>query len=439
LIDLSAAVEEIDRLVFEHTSGESIDYLYAKVPDALKGYVEIFMDMEHRTSYRLIEPLLYQSRYYKPSLQSLSFGLLSRVDDRPFVLSTPRLPDDNHLQVDVDFTSPLLDSLFRAREIPLSRSEIDGLFDGRNLTGGIDYEELFTEQKSPYQYHPISDGVRLRYTGHAGFVVETHETCILIDPVIACRGNNNADEVISYIELPPTIDYILLTHSHSDHTNLETLLQLRYKTRRVIVPKNNGGSLADPSLRLLLRQLGFDVMEVDDLEQIDVPGGRIVSIPFLGEHGDLNIRSKTAWFVELQGKRCFFGADSSNPDNNLYKHLGEHFGNLDVLAIGMECVGAPYTWIYGALHTKVVSKAIKNSRRLNGSDCQQAFAMVEAFGAKEVYVYALGLEPWYKYFMGIEYDDNSKQVVESRKFIEACRGIGVSAEALYGKKTVHLN
>jgi hypothetical protein len=126
-------------------------------------------------------------------------------------------------------------------------------------------------------------------------------------------------------------------------------------------------------------------------------------------------------------------------DRHLYQHLSGLFGALDVLAIGMECVGAPYTWIYGALHTKVVSKAIRESRRLNGSDCAQALPMVEAFRAKSVYVYALGLEPWYKYFMGIEYDEQSRQIVESKKFIAACNRINVEAVALYGKRTILLN
>jgi L-ascorbate metabolism protein UlaG (beta-lactamase superfamily) len=202
------------------------------------------------------------------------------------------------------------------------------------------------------------------------------------------------------------------------------------------VPKNNGSSLADPSMRLLLQQLGFVVYELDELDEVCVPRGRIVALPFLGEHGDLNIRSKCAWYLELDGRKFFFGADSSNPDVRLYEHLGALFGDIDVLSIGMECVGAPYTWLYGALHSKAVSKNIKNSRRLNGSDARQAFPLVRAFGARQVLIYALGIEPWYKYFMGIEYDANSRQILESNRMIDACRQIGVPAEALYGKKTL---
>lgn len=436
LIALSDAIKVLDELVRSHTSGESVDPLYPQVPPLLQGYVELFLDMEHRTGYRLIEPLLYRSKFYKPELQSVSFGSFSRVDERPFVLSTPRLPDANHLQLPLDFNHPLLDTLFRAREYPLTSAQIDTLFAGMEPVGGLRIMDLFTPEVPTRCHEPVTSGVRVSYTGHAGFLVETAEVSLLIDPVISSRGPKFADEVISYSELPPQIDYILLTHNHQDHINMETLLQLRYKTGQILVPKNNGGSLADPSIRLLLRQFGFVVHEYDDLDEIRIPGGRIVTVPFLGEHGDLNIRSKTAWYIEVLGRKMYFGADSSNPDNKLFERLAQDIHDIDILAIGMECVGAPYTWLYGALHTKLVSKAIKNSRRLNGSDFNQAFPIVQAFKPAQVFIYALGLEPWYNYFMGIEYDEESMQIVESNKMLAACQEAGISAEALYGRKTV---
>ncbi|ODB36265.1 tyrosine beta-hydroxylase [Pseudoalteromonas sp. BMB] len=438
LIELSDAVKYLDDLLYQHTSGESIEYLYAKVPDPLKGCVELFLDMEHRPSFRIIEPLMYRSPYYKCSLQSLSFGLLSRVGERPFVLSTPRLPDENHLQLDADFNAEIVDALFKARELPISAQHVDELFNGIEQKGGLSYRDLFTTEAPTIKHVPVTEGVRLNYTGHAGFLIETKDTSILVDPIIASRENNNDDTMIGFSELPQVIDFILLTHTHMDHANIETLLQLRYKTKKVVVPKNNGGTLPDPSLRLMLRQLNFDVIEVDDLEEIAIPNGRIVSLPFLGEHGDLNIRSKAAWYIEAYGKKCFFGADSSNPDRNLYEKLGSMFPDLDVLAIGMECVGAPYTWAYGALHTKKVPKAIKNSRRLDGSDCEQAIPMVEAFNAKQVCVYAIGLETCFKYFNGLEHEEDSRQVMESSKFLAACEERNVPAEMLFCKKAINL-
>ena len=438
IVQLSDAVTRLDELLAQHTTGQSIEYLYARVPPELRGFVELVMDLQHRPTYRLIEPLLYRSKYYKPGLQKLCFGSLSRVDERPFVLSTPRLPDDNHIQVNLDFSSPLADEIFGSRETPLPEARVAEIFGSVETKGGLPYRELFTEQRSKYQPRPVNGSVRLEYLGHAGFLIESKDCAVLVDPVLASRGAGYADEVFGFSQLPPKIDFICLTHNHQDHVCLETLLQLRHKAAHVLVPKNNGGSLADPSIRLLLKQLGFSVVEVDDLEEIPLANGRITSIPFLGEHGDLNVRSKTAWLIEMGGKKCFFGADSANPDLSLYENLREVLADLDVFAIGMECVGAPYTWLYGALHTKMVPKAIRDSRRLNGSDSRQALAIIKLLQPRRVFIYALGREPWYKYFMGIEYDENSVQLQECNKMTEACRDLGVSVEAMYGRKTLEL-
>ncbi|MFA0812849.1 MBL fold metallo-hydrolase [Microbulbifer epialgicus] len=434
---LSEAVTKLDSILADHTSGESISYIYEKIPTELKGYVEIYLDMEHRPSYRFIEPLLYKSQYYDTSLQSLSFGLLTAEQkERPFVFSTPRLADKDHIQISVEFNSEKVDKLFKSREFPISGQDIEEIFNQNNMRGGLDHWDLFTETRPKIANSGVKKGIRVQYTGHAGFLIETKSITILVDPVIANRRSNESQKILSYSDLPSHIDYICLTHNHQDHANLETLIQLRYKTDKVIVSKNNGGTIVDPSLKLILNQLGFDVIEVDDLDEINFPDGKIIAIPFLGEHGDLNIRTKSAWVIEALGRKFFFGADSANPDINLYKHLEGYLNDVDLYCIGMECVGAPYTWIYGALHSKVVSKAIKNSRRLNGSDFQQAYPLVEMLQPKQVFIYALGLEPWFKYFMGIDYDENSAQIVESKKMLEACSKISIPAESLYGRKKI---
>jgi len=436
LLKLSQAINELEDLLRGHTSGESIEPLYGAVPLPLKGLVELFMDGNHHASYRFIEPLLYRSGYLQKELQSLSFGLLSRVEQRPFVFSTPRLPDENHVQVAIDFNHPKVDRLFAARETPLSDNELETLTAALPSKGGLTLSDLFTQQAPKYRHVRVEDGVRVSYLGHAGFLLESPWLTIMVDPVIPSRSERDGAQLISFSELPPSIDYICLTHSHQDHVNIETLLQLRYKTNKVLVPKNNGGGLFDPSLKLMLQNLQFDVMEAEDLEEFQVTGGRIVAMPFLGEHGDLHIRSKTAWYFELHGRKFFFGADSCNLDSGLYGKLSAWYNDFDILAVGMECVGAPYTWLYGALTTRTVAKNIKNSRRLNGSDFEKAFPMVLAFNPKRVFVYALGLEPWYKYFCGLEYDDDSKQIVESGKMVEACRQKGIDAECMYGRRTI---
>ena len=438
LVALSDAVKDLDDLIRKHTSGESIEYLYAQVPGPLQGYVEITMDMNHNPSYRLLEALLYRSKHYQPELQSASFGLVSRVKQRPFCFSTPRLPDENHLQLKMHFNAPELATVLRSRVEGAPGETIHSIFSRSEKLGGLDYRELFTEKRPLRQHTPVENGLRIRFLGHASFLLETPNVAIAMDPVIAVRGEAYQDEVFSYSELPPKLDYICITHNHQDHYNLETLLQLRHKVGKLILPVNNGGTLPDPSMKLIAQQLGFEVIEVDDFDQIQIPEGRLTAIPFLGEHGDLNVRSKTVWLVELQGRKFFFGADATNYDPCMYRHVQKIVGDVDVLAIGMECVGAPYTWLYGALNTKAVSKNIMNSRRLNGANAEQAYHMVDTFNARQVYLYAMGMEPWYRYFMGTDYSGgNSEQIIQSDKMIGYCATKGIPCERLVGKKTMY--
>ena len=106
-----------------------------------------------------------------------------------------------------------------------------------------------------------------------------------------------------------------------------------------------------------------------------------------------------------------------------------------MLFIGMECVGAPMSWLYGSLFTKPIPRAINASRRFNGSDFASARKIVEIFRPSQVGIYALGLEPWYAYFMGVNYHEDARQIVESDKLLQFCAQQGIQAERLSTTRT----
>jgi len=83
-----------------------------------------------------------------------------------------------------------------------------------------------------------------------------------------------------------------------------------------------------------------------------------------------------------------------------------------------------------------MDRKMDESRRLAGSNCRQALDIVERFRCKEVYVYAMGQEPWLNHIMSLKYTPESRPITESNRLIEECRTRGIGAERLFGEKEI---
>lgn len=437
LLEFAAAVEKTDGILVNEAKGNSMEALYQRLPEALRGYVELVYDLNDSPSFRLIEGLLYKSPYYDESSQSVALSLLHR-DERPFALSTPCLRDEGRVFVQLPFRSAAYDELFHMKRVPQPLEYIQ-----EALGVGDDDREMFSaffteaEPLPPPRYD--GDDVRVRYFGHACVLIESARTSVLIDPLISYKYEEGIFRY-TYADLPESIDYVLITHNHQDHCMLETLLQLRHRIGTVLVPKNNGGGLADPSLKLMLQAIGFQhVREVDELESVPVADGEIVGLPFFGEHADLNIRSKLAYRVTLRNQSILCAADSNNIEPRLYEHTREALGgDIDVLFLGMECEGGPMSWLYGPLMTRPVSRKMDQARRLNGSNYERGIELISLFNPRQAYVYAMGQEPWLTYLTSIEYTEQSRPILDSGKLVEDCLGRGLTSERLYGHREITL-
>jgi L-ascorbate metabolism protein UlaG (beta-lactamase superfamily) len=433
LLELADAIKTLDTTMQVQASGTSLEPLYREVPAPLRGYVELVYDINNHPSFRFIERLLYRSEFYRPDSQSIA--LFAEGGERPFAFNTPKLPDEQTLHLRKPFVSAELDELFKTKYKPRPFDEI------KEMLGVSDKDEpllssFFTTEPEPAGTRYDGAGVRIRYFGHACVLIESRKVNVLLDPVISYKSNGGIERY-TYADLPDKIDYVLITHTHQDHCMLESLLQLRHKIRTVVVPRSNGGSLPDPSLKLMLQQIGFrDVRELDDLEMIEVDGGYILGVPFLGEHGDLNIRTKAAYLVKLENRTVLCVADSNNLEPQLYEHVHELTGDIDVLFLGMECDGAPLSWVYGALLIKPLARKLDQSRRLDGSNCEKGLHLVNSLRPQQVYVYAMGQEPWLTYLTNIQYTDESRPMVESNKLVNDCLGCGRVSERLFGCKEI---
>ena len=110
------------------------------------------------------------------------------------------------------------------------------------------------------------------------------------------------------------------------------------------------------------------------------------------------------------------------------------YGTSDVLFLGMECEGAPASWIYGPMFTKPLARDVDQSRRARGSNFAEAVALIERLGFQSVFVYAMGQEPWLSHILDNELSDESVSLMESRKLMAYCAEHGIAAEHLFAKK-----
>ena len=433
-IAFASAWRDAYRTLIEQADGFSIETFYARLPAALKGFVELTYTLTGAPEMRLIEPLLYRDALHQHAFQS-SMMYLSPGDDRSFAFSTPRLPRSDAFELEKPFHDEVYDFLSELRFKPQPISQVYAAL-GVGSEGNDLVDSFLNEvSQSIVSAYSKPQQNRWRYLGHACVLVETAGgKSVLIDPIVAYSAGKEGDvERFTFADLPDHIDYVLLTHNHADHVLLETLLALKSKIGTLVVPKS-GGSLVDPSLKLMFKSIGFgDVQEMDALDEISSGDLGIVALPFLGEHGDLDIRSKAAWLVKAGDQKLLFAADSNNLEPRLYDLIRQYFGAVNTLFLGMECLGAPVSWTYGPLLPMPLDRKKDQSRRLNGSDCERGLRVIESLGCQDVFVYAMGAEPWLQFITSIDPAETTVPAVNAQKLVQTCLEKGIRAKRLFGK------
>jgi L-ascorbate metabolism protein UlaG (beta-lactamase superfamily) len=426
--DAVRALFDLEELLESDAAGSSLRSFYDRVPAPLRGLVELTYDRGQRASVQVLEAQLYRSPLHRPEDQRVDL-FVTDDDRRPFVLSTPRLDDASRCRIDLPFADPRWDDLFASRAKPRPLEALRDLFSGVMEPSGAAFETLFAPAVGAPAAAANVDEVRVRYFGHACVLIETPQTSILVDPLLPARPSD--DGRFAWPELPPRIDFCLITHGHPDHFVFEALLQLRHRIETIVVPRNATGSIEDPSLKLALRELGFgSILEVDEYERLRFADGEILPVPFVGEHADLRIRAKSCYLVRVGARRILLAADAAPETPEVIDGIVEETGPVDTLFLGMECDGAPLTWLYGHLFAGPVDRSDSLSRRLSGSDARLAWEWTRRCGASQVYVYAMGFEPWTQHIMATTFKPEGKQATEMALFTQRCTEAGVRAEVL---------
>lgn len=438
-IELANSTIEFQNYLVKEAKGQSLEPYYRKLPQAMRGYVELIYDYYNRATMRFFENLLYDSPYYDKGLQSLRIFNQRSDNSRQFIMSTPRLPQADQIDWVVPFESHLIDDLFKLDYSPRPLGYIREIL---GLSAAEDHLLLPLLSSEPVQPAEkwTGPGVRIRYIGHASVLIEWNGVSILTDPHIGLMPSEGGIERLTYDDLPEKIDYVLITHNHHDHFSIESLLRLRHRIECLVVPQSFGIYYGDISLKLLARKIGFkNIIALETLESIPIPDGKIIAIPFMGEHADL-AHGKTAFVVRAGSEQMLFAADSNCLDEQMYENIRRVIGPIETVFLGMECVGAPLSWSCGPFFPQKPEPSHEKSRRYNGCDSTRGLKLLEAVGAQRIFIYAMGLEPWFESLLGLAYTEDATQIKESKRLLSMAHEEGfMQAKLLSGKSEIFLS
>lgn len=188
-----------------------------------------------------------------------------------------------------------------------------------------------------YEAPDHAGALRVTYINHASFLIQTQAYTILTDPVYSERVSPVSFAGPKRVHAPgipfdklPKIDFILISHDHYDHLDLDTIERLMQRDNPKIYTGLGVG--AHIQAREAVREMDWwdQVALTEDLRLTFVEVQH-----FSGRW--LHDRNRTLWggfVLEMSAKKIYFGGDSGYSDH--YERVYEAFGPMDlaILPIG---------------------------------------------------------------------------------------------------------
>jgi L-ascorbate metabolism protein UlaG (beta-lactamase superfamily) len=186
---------------------------------------------------------------------------------------------------------------------------------------------------------------------HAAFLLKTHKARIIVDPHFISGYSSHLQPASMMLaeNFKNVVDAVLITHSHTDHYHVPSLMMLP-RDILMIVPRVNAESILSPDFGGELRSAGFKkVVELDWYSKpIIIEDIEISALPFYGEQPlryehpkDRNLRNwgnsyyfRTPFFTAL----CLIdsGSDAEGSMLDVAEFVKNRFGGTDVVLSNLQ-------------------------------------------------------------------------------------------------------
>lgn len=214
------------------------------------------------------------------------------------------------------------------REMPKMLKEA---FSGRKARGPLQNLDVIAFDESKF----AKDGeTKFVWYGHSVALLQLANKNILVDPMFGSdaspigpmRTKRYSSDTLEIIDTLPEIDFVLLTHDHYDHVDLDSILKLQPKVKQWYVALG---------LARHMKKWGFDMTKVkefdwwDEHQHEDI---QLVYTPTRHSSGrGLRDRDKClwgGWVLKSDSGSIYWSGDGGYDDH--FKTIGEKYGPFDL-------------------------------------------------------------------------------------------------------------
>ena len=186
----------------------------------------------------------------------------------------------------------------------------------------------------PPNFNATLDTIKFAWLGHSTILLSMQGKTILIDPVFQSSAAP-VDWMIKRFQPPilninalPKIDYVLISHDHYDHLEMETIQHFRDDKITFIVPLGVSSHLKKwgvPSDKIVELDW-WQTMVIDELEFICSPAQH-----YSGRKGMTDVQKSlwASWVVTSDNKSIYYSGDSGYGDH--YQQIGDRHGPFDLV------------------------------------------------------------------------------------------------------------